>query len=404
MNTLLQINTVVNSGSTGRITEELGQIVIQDGWKSIIAYGRNPLSSSSTLFRIGSDFKVYMHGLQTRFFDRHGLASKLPTMKFVEYIKSCKPNIIHLHNLHGYYLNIEVLFNYLSSTNIPIIWTLHDCWPITGHCVYFDFAGCDRWKSGCHHCPQKTTYPASYCLDRSKKNYGLKKEIFTSVTNMTIVPVSNWLSDIVRESYLSAFPSRTINNGIDTEVFKPSDNETIKIKYHLENKFIILGVASPWSARKGFSDFIELSRRLNSNSRIVLVGLDKKHLKNLPVNITGIARTENLTELAGLYSAADVFVNPTWEDNFPTTNLEALACGTPVITYDTGGSVESVSGQTGYIVEKGNINELMATIEKVRIQGKHHYSAACVDRAKKLYRKQDRYKDYFDLYESLLSH
>ena len=403
MKILLQINSVVNSGSTGRIAEEIGQTAIAAGWESYIAYGRNERPSSSKLIKIGTDKDIKLHGLQTRLFDRHGLGSRGATDEFIKQIEVIKPDIIHLHNIHGYYINMEVLFHYLKKVNIPVVWTFHDCWPITGHCSYFTFVGCEKWKTQCYSCPQKKGYPASYFIDRSKKNYNLKKELFNSLPNLTLVPVSQWLAGILNESILQNFPIKVINNGINTEVFKPSMISDFRKKYGLKDKFILLGVASVWEERKGLKDFIELSKLLNSDYQIVLVGLTKKQIELLPKNILGIERTESVDALADIYSTSDVFINPTYEDNFPTTNLESLACGTPVITYKTGGSPEAIDVSTGIVVEQGNINKLVEAIFTIKKIGKQYYSDACVNRAHKLYKKEDRYKEYIQLYNELIS-
>jgi putative colanic acid biosynthesis glycosyltransferase len=402
MKKLLQINSVVNSGSTGRIAEEIGQTAIAAGWESYIAYGRNERPSSSKLIKIGTDKDIKLHGLQTRLFDRHGLGSKGATTDFIRQVEDIKPDIVHLHNIHGYYINMEVLFLYLKKVNIPVVWTFHDCWPLTGHCAHFTFVGCEKWKTQCYNCPQKKNYPSSWVVDRSEKNYNLKKELFTSLPNLTLVPVSNWLSEILKESYLQHYPLNVINNGINTEVFKPSSDKVFRIKYSLENKFILLGVATSWGSKKGLYDFIELSKLLKTDYQIVLVGLSRKQIEKLPDNILGIERTESVKELAEIYSASDVFVNPTYEDSFPTTNLESLACGTPVITYKTGGSPEAIDELTGIVVEQGNIGKLIDAINKVKDKGKQSYSEACVNRAHRLYKKEDRYQEYIELYGSLL--
>lgn len=344
-----------------------------------------------------------MHGLQTRLFDRHGLASKTATNKLVQQIEKINPDIIHLHNIHGYYLNIEILFRFLKQANIPVVWTLHDCWPITGHCVYFDYAGCSKWKTECSRCPQKTTYPASYFLDRSYKNFNLKKELFSSVTDLTLVPVSNWLADILKESFLKNTPVKVIHNGINTGIFQPVTNQTFRSKYKLNGKFIILGVASVWSPRKGLRDFVELSKKLDSGYQIILVGLSKEQIKNLPNQIIGIEKTENVQQLAELYSASDVFLNPTYEDNFPTTNLESMACGTPVVTYKTGGSPEAINERTGLVVGKGDLKGLVAAIQQIKAKGKKFYTEACVKHTNHLFNKKDRYQEYLDLYETILA-
>jgi len=400
---LIQINTAGNSGSVGRMVEEIGQIAIQNKWESYIAYGRNEKPAQSRVIKIGSAFVFYLHVLQTRFFDRHGLGSRRATQKLIKTIKKIKPDIIHLHNLHGYYLNIKVLFEYLSESGMSVIWTFYDCWPMTGHCTYFDYVNCQKWKTACSHCPQKKSYPASYFIDRSKKNFLLKKEFFTSKKRMSIISNSQWLENIISQSFFKNYPVHVINSGIDINVFKPRVNITIRARYKIENKFIVLGVANQWVPRKGLSDFLELSKMISSDEIIILIGLSQHQIKNLPTNIIGIPRTESTIELAEWYSTSNVFLNPTWEDNFPTTNLEALACGLPVITYKTGGSVESVSNTTGIIAEKGNIIGLLESIRTIKKNGKVAYSNACRERAIQLYNKNDRYLDYLHLYDSMLN-
>lgn len=403
---LLQINVTANSGSTGRIAEDIGLLATSNGWESLIAYGRTNNKSKNKVIRIGSDFDIKVHGLLTRVFDNHsfGFSSKWATKKLIKEIDNIKPDIIHLHNIHGYYINSKVLFEYLSKLNIPIVWTFHDCWSFTGHCGYFDLIGCEKWKTGCYSCPLKTSYPASFVFDRSKKNYIEKKKLFNSIKNLTIVPVSNWLGDLVKESFLSTNNIKVIHNGIDINTFKPStNNKEIRGKFGLKDEFIVLGVADTWSERKGLKDFIKLSRLINENTKIILVGLSQKQIDNLPNNIIGIRRTENVKQLADLYSMADLFLNLTYEDNFPTTNLEALACGTPILTYKTGGSIEAVSEDTGFIVEKGDLDSVIKVINEVRSKGKEFYSDKCRERAVSCFNKDDRFMDYINLYNEFLN-
>lgn len=401
MKRLLQINSVVNSGSTGRIAEEIGQTAINYGWQSYIAYGRNPKESKSELIRIGSNLDVKLHGIKTRLFDKHGLGSKKATKRLIKEIQNINPDIIHLHNIHGYYINIKILFDFLKEYNKPVVWTLHDCWTITGHCPHFVFIGCEKWKTQCYKCPQKKDYPSSLFIDRSRKNYMLKKRLFTSVSNLTLVPVSNWLGDILKESFLNKYPIKVINNGISTGVFKPV-NSNFREKYNLQSKFILLGVTNIWSSTKGLDDFIKLDQKLEENYQIVLVGLTKKQKKDLPSNIIGIERTESVQELVEIYSVSDVFLNLTYQDTFPTTNLEALGCGTPVITYKTGGSPEAIDEKTGIVVEQGDMDGLIQAIKTIKTNGKKYYTDECLSRVERLYRKEDRYLDYIHLYEELL--
>lgn len=406
MKTLLQINVVVNRGSTGRIAEEIGQAAMAAGWKSYITYGwEHHVKSKSETIRIGKDINIKLHGLETRLLDNHalGISSRRATQNFIKEIERIQPDIIHLHNLHGYYINIEVLFDYLAKSNLPVVWTLHDCWTFTGHCSYFDWIDCNKWKTHCNSCPQKKGYPASYLVDRSKKNFKEKKSLLTAIKSMTMIPVSNWLGNYLKDSFLHKYPVEVIHNGIDTNIFNPNADKSILSKYNLENKFTVIGVAAVWSARKGLVDFIKLNEIFGNTVQIVLVGLSKKQIASLPDGVVGVERTESVEELAALYAFSDIFINPTYTDNFPTTNIEALASGTPVITYKTGGSPEAVDKKTGLIVEKGDVNSLMQAIEEVKTKGKAYYSQACVERAHNLYRKEDRYQDYIDLYNRMLA-
>jgi glycosyltransferase involved in cell wall biosynthesis len=405
MPVLLQINAVANTGSTGRIAEEIGKLALQQGWSSYLAYGRKAESSQLQLIRVGGKLSVLLHVLVTRLFDRHGFGSKYATRRLIKTVRRIKPDVIHLHNLHGYYLNVRALFRFLSSAGIPVVWTLHDCWPLTGRCTHFACAACSKWTTACCRCPQKGRYPKSLFLDRSKSSYRQKRQLFTGVKGMTVVPVSRWLGEVVGQSFLRGSPVRVILNGIDTDAFSPQPVRAgAAKKYGLEEgKLVALGVAGTWSDRKGLNDFAELNKMLDhSRQQIALVGLSKRQIKNLPEGIVGIERTENVRELAELYSIAAVFLNPTWEDTFPTTNLEALACGTPVVTYRTGGSVEAVSEDTGAVVEQGDVEGLYRALQAVQEKGKAFYAPRCRQRALSLYDRQDRFKEYMALYDQLL--
>lgn len=407
MSTLLQISIEVNSGSVGRIAEQIGQVAMSHGWDSYITYARNHLPSKSKTIKIGTKWDVYWHGIMTRMFDTHCLHSTRATKKLIQQIEKIEPDIIQLHHIHGYFLNMDLLFKYLSSVSIPVVWIFHDCWAITGHCAHFDYVGCEKWRTQCRACIQKKVYPGSFLLDRSFKNYQLKKELFTSVRNMTIVAVSNWLGNIVSQSLLHKFPIEVIQNGIDLELFSPQSSKNIKaMKAKLglsEDSVVLLGVASTWDQRKGLADFVQLYDIIPSKWKIVLVGLSKKQIEKLPKGIIGITRTEDVNQLAVLYSLATVFVNPTWEDTFPTTNLEALACGTPVITYRTGGSVESVTEEVGYIIDKGDVIAIKDCVSEIITEGEIAYKDVCRNRALALYNKNDRFEDYIKLYNKLLS-
>ena len=396
---VLQVNTVFGSGSTGRIAKDLYDTLEANGHQCCVAYGRgNSLNGYNTV-KIGNKLDIYAHVLKTRVFDLHGFGSKKATIDLINFIKSYNPDVIHLHNLHGYYINIEILFNYLSTLSIPIVWLLHDQWAISGHSAYFNLDVDGNIPEYNSNKKQKYEYPKTFLFSRSKQNYQRKRKIFTSIKNMTIVTPSDWLNNIVKKSFLSKYPIKVINNGIDISQFKPTPSE-FRNKYGLVDKKVILGVASIWEERKGLSFFNKIAKHLDENTKIILVGIEKKEMKKLQPNIISISRTESIRQLAEIYTAADVFVNPTLEDNFPTTNIESLACGTPVITFNTGGSPESIDENSGIVVERGNINKLINTVMKFNpINYSEKY---CVERANKYYAKNVINLQYLNLYNSLI--
>lgn len=406
MKKLLQINPVIRTNtSTGRIMQEIGELAIANGWESYVAYsgGRDGVKPcKSKLIPIGSKLSVAIHGIWTRLTDRHGLASVIATRKFVKRIKNLQPDVIHIHNIHGYFLNYKVLFEYLAKIDIPVIWTVHDCWLYTGHCYHYTSVGCDKWRTQCENCPQKKAFPTSVWFDRSRKNFRDKKEAFTSVLDMTIVTVSEWMKKEMSHSFLKDCRYQVIHNGIDLEVFDvQADDSEVRKKYGLGDRHIILGLASIWSKEKGWDDFMEISKMLDEDEVIVMVGVTEEQQKRLPGNIVGIRRTENVRQLAQLYSAATAFVNPTWQDNYPTVNLESIACGTPVVTYRTGGSIEAVTEDTGFVVEQGDVKGLLEAVRMIAERGKEQYTAKCRAYALENFRKEDRYADYLKLYESI---
>ena len=396
---ILQINSVVNTGSTGRITEEIGNIFIKNGHESYIAYGRKALNSKSELIKIGNTSSVYRHGIQTLLTDKHCFFSVEATKQFIIKIESLKPDVVLLHNLHGYYINIELLFNYFYKKNIPVVWTLFDCWAFTGHCTYFDDVNCEKWVKECFNCPKTNKYPKAW-VDNSTFNYNQKKELFTSILNLQIVTHSKWLSGKVQNSFLKKYKVNVTPSAVDINQFEPTASN-LKEKYKL-NKYIILGCANIWNERKGFEDFLKLSKKLDADFTIVLIGLSKSQLKNLPKNILGIQRTESIKELAQWYTLATVFVNPTTQDNFPTTNIEALACGTPVITYDTGGSPEAIDENTGRIVDKNDVDSLKEKILEFIQYDMSILSEHCRKRALAYYDKDKRYMDYLNICEKMI--
>ncbi|MCQ2238672.1 MAG: glycosyltransferase [Bacteroidaceae bacterium] len=393
MPTILHINVVANQGSTGKIAEQIGGLVKQKGWRSIIAYGRWQNESESDLIRIGSDWGVRLHALKSRFFDNSGLCSNSATRHFIEQIKILSPDIIHLSNIHGYYINYKILFDFLKAYGKPVVWTLHDCWPITGHCAYFDYPKCHKWKIGCGGCPCLDKYPKSLGFDRSDKNYLDKKKSFLGVGNLTLIPVSNWLEGLLKESFLKEYPMRMIHNGIDLSNFKPAARPN-------DGKFRIIGVSNIWEPRKGLPDVLKLREMLSPDYEITIVGLSKKQISQLPIGINGISRTGSQLELSRLYAESDVLINPTYEDNYPTVNLEALACGTPVITYRTGGSPESLTSESGVVVNQGDVKAMADAI--MQMKKRPMSSDACRMHALECFDKDKCFERYVELYEELL--
>lgn len=394
MRKLLQINVTANWGSTGKIAEQIGQTAIANGWKSYIAYSRYANDSYSKLIKIGGTLSIYWHVLIARLFDMAGLGSILTTIRLIKQIIAIEPDIVHLHNIHGYYINYKILFRYLNSTNIKVVWTFHDCWAFTGHCAHFVNAGCEKWKTGCFKCPLIKEYPKSLCFDRSLQNYQDKRKYFSSCNNLTVVPVSEWIGVYAKESFFRGKVYNTIHNGVDLDLFTPSKES------HLDNSiFRILAVSSVWNEAKGLLDLFKLSEILPEDYKITIVGLNEKQIKLLPKRIVGIRRTQDLQELVSLYSSADVFVNPSYADTFPTVNLEALACGTPVVTYNTGGSPEAITAETGVVVPQGDIKALANAIVKMRYNPLS--SSACRKHAEQTFDKNKCFDKYMDLYDKL---
>ncbi len=394
---ILMINSVLSYGSTGRIVYDLYKKSESEGHTPFVIYGRNSGADDIKSMKIGSRLSFAYHLLLTRVFDLHGFGSKLATKKLIKFIDKFNPDIIHLHNIHGYYINIEILFNYIKTRNIKTIWSLHDCWAFTGHCSHFESVNCEKWKKNCKKCEEKRSYPKTLAFDNSKKNYILKKKLFTGVNDLTILTPSDWLKNMVKQSYLGEYKVETINNGIDLSVFK-SCTSNLKEKLNIKDKKVILGVASPFTDKKGFGDFIKLSQMIDENYVIILVGLNQQQIKILPNNIIGYTRTSNKQELVNLYSMADVFFNPTKEDTYPTTLMESISCGTPVVSYNIGGCSEIIEQMCGILVKKNNIFDSKDAI--IYIAEKSNLFENCIDYSIK-FDKNKQVQNTFDLYEKI---
>lgn len=395
---VIQINPVCGQGSTGRICTGIADLLKAQGHDAYIAYGLG-YSDYPNSFNISGGRSDYLtHNILSRLTDSEGLHSNAATKRLINWMGGIKPDVVHVHTLHGHYVNYKMLFEYLHESNVKVVMTLHDCWTFTGHCAHFDQYGCEKWKKGCHNCRFLNAYPNSWFLDRSRRNYSLKKKLFTQLgERLTIVPVSYWLEGLVRQSFMKDLKIQTIHNGIDLSQFHPIYNDSLYDKYGVHGKKIILGVALPWSGYKGLPDFHKMRSMLNDDFAIMMVGLSEQQISDLPQGIVGITRTDSIRELAEIYTMSDVLVNTTYCDNYPTVNLEAIACGTPVITYNTGGSPEAVDENTGLIVEQGKLDDLVAAIESVCTSSVYN-GKECLERAHRYFNKDLCFENYIKLY------
>lgn len=396
---IFSINSVPY-GSTAEIMAGIARISHSAGIEHMTStgYSYHPMKDlPKDNILIGNAADKLCHIVLSKITGLSGCFSYLETMRFIGKIKKFKPDVIHLHNLHCWYINIPLLFRFIKKHRIPVVWTLHDCWAFTGQCPHFTMINCSKWRSGCHHCPQFRDYPGSF-VDRTKIMWRLKRSWFTGVDDLTVVTPSQWLAKLVKQSYLKDYPVRIINNGIDLSVFKPSESD-FRARYGCEDKMILLGTAFGWGKRKGLDVFVELSKRLDTRYQIVLVGTDENVDRQLPDNIISIRRTQNKTELAEIYTAADLFVNPTREENYPSVNMEALACGTPVLTFRTGGSPEVLDETCGCVVECDDIDAMVNEIKRI-CRDKPYSEEACLRRALS-FDMNDRFKEYIDLYSEI---
>ena len=396
---LLQINSVVNTGSTGRIVEQLGQLAMANGVESYIAFGREARKSRSKLIRIGSKAGVYLHAIVSKYCDNQGLMSKCATRRFLKRLDEIKPDVVHLHNIHGYYINYPLLFSYLKAKDIPTVITMHDFWLMTGHCAYINKT-CDRWKIGCGKCSRLDQYPAAK-IDASARNWTIKAKFFADMPNVTLVPVSYWLERYAEESLLHFVKHLVIYNGVDTEVFKPYDKPETSVEGIDWSKFSIMVIATRWTAANGYQDVLRLSQILPADCQIIMIGLDEEQIKSLPNNIVGFKKTESFVQLQELYSKSDVIFNPNTEVTFGLVTVEAMSCGTPAIVLrDTAGE-ELVDEHTGFVVDK--TEDVVQLIPIIKNLNKKQTAETCRRRAQTLYDAKKQYQKYIDLYNKLIN-
>lgn len=393
---VVQINISCTWGSTGKICDSVSKLLTEKGVENytFYTYGGNPQKCDHYI-RYGNQFYEKFQGFKSRVFGNYGFNSFFATRYLLKKLNEIKPDIVHVHNIHGHDCHFGQLFRYLKEKNIKVFYTFHDCWAFTGYCPHFTMAKCENWLSGCGNCVLCRRY--SWFFDKSAEVFARKREALQGL-DLTVITPSVWLSDLVKQSFLKQYPVKVIHNGIDLSVFQPLESN-FREANDLQNQKIVLGVSMGWTKEKGIDVFIRLASRLPDDYRIILIGTDDRTDKVLPENIISIHRTQNQRELAEIYSAADVFVNPTREENYPTVNMEALACGTPVVTFRTGGSPEMLDETCGSVVDCDDVDALEKEI--IRICEERPYSAeACLKKAKE-FDKNERFKEYVELYEGI---
>ena len=391
---ILYINSVYGYGSTGKIIKKLKDEAEGKGFTASVIFGRtsaigykNSVTEEEHTYYIHSEIEQKADLLSSVLFDTHGLHSRRVTKEIIAKIKELSPDLIHLHNLHGFYVNYPMLFQFFREYGKPIVWTMHDCWAFTGYCSHFMYNECEEWKSGCKNCRFRNVYPYRV-FSNSAKNYVKKMHAFQN-QDMTIVTPSAWLKEEISQSFLKGYDCRVIYNDVNLDHFY-YDPGRIRNEYGIENKRVYMACANVWTAQKGYADCLKLAENLNENEILVMVGLSERQMKKLTDKILGIAHC-NVDQLRNWYSVCDAFFNPTLEDTFPTVNLEAVACGAPIVTYNTGGSPEA-AGNHGIVVERYAVEQALCELRKA-------------DRStmeKSAVRKNSMAEEYFGLYSSLL--
>lgn len=389
---VVQINTTCGVGSTGKICTGISKVLWKKNIENYILY-----SSSGVPYAYGipnaSPNYIKLQALKSRALGNYGFNSDGETRRMITQMDRIEPDVVHLHNIHSHDCNLEMLSRYLHSNNIKVVWTFHDCWAFTGYCCHFSLDKCEKWKTECSCCPQYRT--VSLFRDRSTEIFRRKKQALADI-DLHIVTPSKWLSGLVKQSFLREYPISVINNGIDLSIFKPTEGG-FRSRYHIGDKPMILAVAMGWGYAKGLDVVLTLADRLGSEYCVVLVG--RLESADLPDNVISIQRTQNQQELAEIYTAADVFVNPTRVDTYPTVNMEAIACGTPVVTFETGGSPEIIDPSCGISVPCDDLDALQREVEYV-CRERPFSKGDCIKKAVN-FDMYERFQEYARLYQTL---
>lgn len=397
-----QINSVCGQGSTGRITVELSEMLSNNGINNHIYYGVGTSEfKSSTKF--SSDLYVKYNILKTRLFGKHSFYSKTGTKRLIKFLKNYQPDVIHLHQPHGHYINIKLLINFINEHEIPLVLTLHDCWIFTGHCVHFTVANCEKWKTGCGGCPQLKQYPKSLIFDRTAESFRDKNILLNSIKNVSFVAISDWIYSISKQSMIKNQKVFKIYNGIDTKIFLPKNVNYLRSMYDFQSKFVVLGMANKWITNNNTSNLSRFMEKMDDDVVFVLIGVTPDQKASLPRNVFGVERISDINKLADFYSLADVFVNLSYEDSFGLVSAEALSCGTPVVAYNSTACGEIVGNDNcGKIVSLGNFDDVISAVKHIKMNGKSYYTQNCRERVLAMYDKDNTYREYLNLYNSLL--
>ena len=392
---VLFINTVYAKGSTGTIIRNTGKYLEANGHEYKVAVGRGD-DSDEHVYRIGNDVDMHLHALCSRITDRAGFYSKKATRDFLDFVRGYNPDVIHLHNLHGYYINLPILFNYLKNEfNGRVVWTLHDCWTMTGHCTHFTAVGCYKWKNQCSSCPQMRNFPKSYFLDSSSRNHKDKKSIMSGIPNVTVVAVSDWLKSVASESLLKGYYITRVYNGIDLNKFVHTESN-ILAEHGIKGKKVILSVADGFDEQKGLPALLAVAKEAPADWQFLIIGIEKRYMNLLPNNVTGMERTSNQQELIKFYSAADVFYNPSLEETFGLVTAEAMACGTPAVVMNSTACPELIINEECGIVLDVNsstkqvVNALICAMEKTGAR-----------KAAENFSVENQCRGYYELYTSV---
>ena len=398
---LVEINVSLNWGSTGRIAEQIGACAEKQGWDVYIVHGARYINKSAFKhIQVSTRIEEFIHWLYSFLWDAQGLGSFFATKRLIRRLKKVSPTLVHCHNIHGCYINYPILFSYLKENNIPVVWTFHDCWPFTGHCAYYIEANCEKWKSHCKQCPATKSFPNSIC-DKSSRNFDKKKNVYGLFDNLTIVPVTNWLAEEVKQSFLSQATIKSIHNGIDVSVFSFIESD-IRQKYNITAKYVLLSVATGFDERKGLEDYNKLSDILSEEFQIILVGgLERGCNVKLSDKILLLPKTKDQKELACFYSCSDLLLSLSYAETFGLTMVEAMACGTPVVVYDNTAQSEVVSDETGIKVQTGNVHKVAEAIIEICKRGKDEFSEKCRKYAVNYFNKDNQCQKYVDLFSEL---